>query len=629
MNSSQFIQSLLGKDESCVTPDEPEQNPSHWDANETIDMSDSLCSSVGGLEWDFPFYHRTWNPSNEELRHRDSFKLRVDVLSFNRGPTSKWDHMKLNQHLRASIAADLIDKYRGAFRYLQDESDTTQIVRTIRVRLLGKKHLLQLNPKELPMLDKATHVVSGIKYGAEAYVVFQHHLLDGQVKEVVEEELEAALQILVNGLIDQIEPELNGNWLGKFYSDLHDNPRDCSLSGAFRLIRDLIESLEFDPALAVPLAIYLQPLSTAINFSEVDDSILEECRRIIDDLGGTKALAQALLKYDERLILFPHIAQSLRLFVDYLTRYLRLFRLKLQGYVLSIRYRMMDHQKILDMVGVRRSFDKDNLNEWLVAKTSELQTLHTISITAGQKAIMSIHSKNKLENILLDTRLKRIVVLHLPGTVEDDYLSSMKQCVEGDLEETAVHPISRQDRNEASGTIRSEMMKTARSFFQQAERFEDGVGFVLAISVLTNAVPCRPSISLYEDGQLVNSDFRLPVQPKNVRFKSEDVTVFGLEWDCDQLEDVLHFIVQYKRRNEPTWSPSLSTSGAVTSIQSLPVEDPSGYQFRVAAVSLVGPSEFSSVLEIQQHLNPAIQSAPVYQDQHVSNQLKGKHNPNE
>lgn len=554
------------------------------------------------------------------------YQLKVDKLSFKDGPVgSKWVHMKLSPHQKSSVAAGLIDtKYRGAAKYLFNEDvDTNQAVRVIRIRILGKKEMLVLENEAEQSTDQATHQVSAIKCGAEAFIIFQRHLQNDETKENIEEQMDLDLELLVNAVRDQTVPDLPSDLRGMFYGDLHD-PRHCTLSQACNLVREMLRSLESNPGLEVPLTVWLRPIDKSYHYQvrDIDNAVVDGCQQFLNSFSEVEIRAKTFLKKEHQLNSFPCLRNSLRFFVDYLHQFSELFRSELHRIVPAIRSGEKDEQalvKLLDNVA-EGQFNPTKLIHWLSRMQNHFETLQAVVTTARQKQIPLIRSQEQLDNVRLDTQTKWVVALVLPSADPDIFLSSMKNYVENNRRIVRIHHDSstEEENDSAADATQQELIKLARQMFQQAERRDEKVGFIIT-SLLASPSPYRPALALYENGLLVSNDFRLPSRPQNIRLKppSSNSTSSFLEWDCDRIEDVIHFTVQYKLPQEKEWSVG-TTAGPISSIElkSFASCHSSGYQVRIAAVSLIGVGEFSPVFHVQPALTSSRDTVPCYSDGH-------------
>ena len=580
------------------------------------------------------------------------FSLQADVLSFDHGLiVSKLLHMDLcTPQQQATAAANLaIDNTRGANRYglhdqkskYDDEPDVTQAVKKLRVRL---SITTALRPEDLAILKKAeyseietnTHFVESIESGAEAYCVFVRTLNEGECKEDVEDEMDSVLNRLVDVLTDEVEPqwseEFANNWKGRFYGDLLPHPSDCTLIQCYDLIHNMIDRVKKDTSLARPISVFLQPIDRTVDDAKCNEALLEEILEILNYLVGNVAKVQTWLQHDE-IKMFPDLRQCLRQFNDCLVGYVRLFRDRLNSLIPDVRRGKEKEdaiQSLMDIVS-EGLFNRDKLSQWMETKEKEMETMVIIANMMKQNSGAAlIQSEKKLEEALFKLDVKTNLVLVLPPLKPDNdsYLNAMKKYIKS--HRRIIHSklemslLLDEDSNafwQTDDKVREELLVMARRMLQKALAGADSVGFLMASmdlfqgkshqQVLYNT-PYRPTLVIYREGQFYKKDFRLPSAPQKVRFVDN-----RLEWDCDGLDDVTHFTVEMRQSDYANWT-SFTTKTAATSweMPSKHVHQLSkfgSYEFRIAALTLIGPSEFSANFKIEYQVDtpPIVAAAEV------------------
>lgn len=53
--------------------------------------------------------------------------------------SNKWENMKLDSHMQASLMVGLIDKFRGASNYLKDPAELSQVTQLLIFRIKERK----------------------------------------------------------------------------------------------------------------------------------------------------------------------------------------------------------------------------------------------------------------------------------------------------------------------------------------------------------------------------------------------------------------------------------------------------------------------------------------------------------
>lgn len=243
--------------------------------------------------------------------------------------------MGLDDHLKISIMAGLIDKFQGANNYLiMNQPDPTRVTRTLTCRVSSKKVSLDLkewlakfislcpsNDEIVNAQIEATHVVVEVIYGAEAYFVVSQ-----DVNETDEDSREEAENYLSN-LIAKVESALEDKEeliefkeqidkeeslrLSKMkcclYADQAKAVRECGFFDAYKHCLKMIKEIQAEEDgtnVIVPISVLLCSLkNTAIEnykifkdvsqFRDVDAEVVASCCRVWADLGQVISKAKA------------------------------------------------------------------------------------------------------------------------------------------------------------------------------------------------------------------------------------------------------------------------------------------------------------------------------------------------
>ena len=155
--------------------------------------------------------------------------------------TKKWEIMKIDHHMLASVFADgFVEKFNGTSKYLQDQWSPSHVTQTLVCRVHFKKEyvensiLVKKGVPTLPLaackrrLDKkfytfaeATHVVVGIVYGAEAYCVLSKQV-NGNETEQTRLEAEEYLSQITMKMQKCLEAKQN---LAKFMENFNNEEK--------------------------------------------------------------------------------------------------------------------------------------------------------------------------------------------------------------------------------------------------------------------------------------------------------------------------------------------------------------------------------------------------------------------
>jgi hypothetical protein len=335
--------------------------------------------------------------------------------------------MGLDDHLQASIVTGLINKFSGASNYLNDPSSPSQVTQTLVCRTKSRKERLdvqtllqQMSPLRLPdsmdaemELPKATHVVVGIVYGAEAYCVLSQdlgsHEADEEAHEEAEENLGKLATKLENALgdidFDAQLPDFKEQFTKeekaqltrlkcRFYSDLQSLAvRECNVIEVYahclKMIRQIKEDVE-NKSKAIPITVLLCPvkfilklsderLRRSFGFRDVDSEVTARMCRNWLQLEEIRNKAEAIRASSSAKKINR---ASLKSFLDVLNEYKHLLRESLKNGV--IRSRESDDgdddevERVNSIAESHGLFKPIRLERWLRFKVSESEVVGKI-----------------------------------------------------------------------------------------------------------------------------------------------------------------------------------------------------------------------------------------------------------
>ena len=552
------------------------------------------------------------------IRHS---KLKTHQYSFGEW-SSKLSHTGLCHHLQASVMADLIGKYRGASSYLTDECDLSEALKTLHVRYKLKTEKIDINSSFVPYYGEstgeATHVVMAIQYGVESFNLFSSQVAPDECKEDVEEVMENVLNRMINALEDQVQElawgclnNIDSNLMAqmkcKHYADLQTHVRQGRFIEGFHWTRKMLTAVQEQEDSAVPLVVFLCPLDIlgyeCPKSQDVDEELLDSCRDIFDSLSRHRMQVQAWLR-NENIKMFQSFRSSLRQFDECIKKFKTLLQKSLKSAVISSRSSDGDVDAVERMMDLIQNcvFSHGNLKNWLKEKECEFELLQIIGRTGD---IALTQNKNKLDEQLYSCKGQFVLMLKLPCLDhQDPQLKAMEHYVENNkrlVKCSTRHAAARERPWFMNKNAKEELTSILRRFVEhmKANRPENNNNnrtTYLVTSLLSQDLS-SPRLALYQDAQCTADPYQLPVPPSDGRLINSTKTHLIVEWNCDQVKDVIGFLVQYKhghngeKKQFRTGKEMRANIERTTSSETLLV--------RVAADTLIGSSPFSPIFEFQ------------------------------
>ncbi|KAA0708911.1 Neoverrucotoxin subunit beta [Triplophysa tibetana] len=359
--------------------------------------------------------------------------------------SSKFSLLNVKGSLKTSYLGGLVE-VGGSAMYLRNTRSSNQQFRvtmyyseTTRFEQLTMSLLRKITYPEVFEMKNATHVVTAVLYGAQAFMVFDHTFSEDENKQTIEKELSA----LVNK-IPKLSAEVNAYSKMTYAEKIMAEKISCTFHGDFRIERNpttYMEALNLykrlpvllkdNPQNAVPIKVWLHPLhslnSTAARLErEISKSLaftteniierLEEAERTCNDLLG-HSLVNSFKDINERLSLF-HESLSV-----YKARLLNAI-----GRVLpAIRGGEKEEKSLEDILKIHTSslFNIDKLNQWLNDAKSELDILSSVTMSLEGTEIVG---SDNLNTVLANPDYVGVLCLTFTSLkYKDPYLSALKE----------------------------------------------------------------------------------------------------------------------------------------------------------------------------------------------------------
>ncbi|XP_027144033.1 uncharacterized protein LOC109138191 [Larimichthys crocea] len=484
--------------------------------------------------------------------------------------------LNVDASLKASFLGGLV-QVDGSAKYLNDSKTSKNQARvtlkykaTTKVQELSMNHLGRGNVKHPYVFDKglATHVVTAVLYGAQAFFVFDrevseqedHQDIEGNLKVMIEKI--PCLKIEGEGSLKMEDKDRASveKFSCRFYGDFSLQKPPTSFQDAIQVYQSLPKLLGANGENAVPMKVWLLPLtcldsSAAKLVRQISISLVQASQSVLEDFSELEMRCNDALNTNTAQQ-FPQISNKLKTFREMCSEFKLEFQQTLAKKLPSIRGGGEEEAVLAEILKKRHSspFNSKDLNEWMDCKEREMYTLK--SLTSMMKNTKIVPSQNHLHREILGAEHAVCFVFTSLGSVEP-YLSTLSNY----LQQTAT-PDETQDSHTrdvekeqwyASKETADTMRHKAKLFsdFAEANRKNKNMKFLTV--GLTNETQKGSSICLYKDGFAVNENFEPPSKPETVtvsdinhnsvtlkisppRFGAENITSYCTEY-CVSAED--------------------------------------------------------------------------------------------
>ncbi|CAI5789367.1 verrucotoxin subunit beta-like [Podarcis lilfordi] len=525
--------------------------------------------------------------------------------------------LNVSASLKASFLGGMV-KVEGSAKYLQDTKQSKQQARvtlqykvTTKYSQLTMSHLGIQNVSYPAVFDHgtATHVVTAILYGAQAFFVFDRNVSSSESVQDIQGSLKVMIQKMVTiegeAALHMNDQERNhaSQFNCKFYGDFSLESNPVTFQDAMKVYTALPKMLGTNGDKAVPVRVWLYPLTkldskAAKMVREISLALIYDAQTVMEQLSEIDMRCNDLAA-NPIASTFPEIKLKIKRFQDFCKQHRQTFQQDLAGILPLIRGGGKEERVLVDILtSINQSpFNGQRLNEFLDTKEREINMVKSyLDILSG---IETISSQNKLEEVVLNHQNEFVVSFTFTSLHDEEpFLTSLQHF----LQKRSADPTGVQN---ALGDwhawferkdIQRKARKAAKSIVDFAQVNEsNGKTRFLVASVPDQDNP-GASIYLYEDGEMVNSNFELPSKPLpplvgRIGHDHVQLTFQPAEYGRASISS---YQVEYKTAGEGNWE-IVNTDNSQETFHVKGLRPDSEYQFRYTARSKPGLSETSDL----------------------------------
>ncbi|XP_051272941.1 stonustoxin subunit beta-like isoform X5 [Dicentrarchus labrax] len=437
---------------------------------------------------------------------------------------SKSSLLDINASLKASFLAGLI-KVEGSAEYLNDTKKyknqsrvTFQYNANTTFKQLSMIDLQTMDPqqKDLIKMGSATHVVTGILYGANAFFVFDSEKLEASSVQDIQGGMEAVIKKIpaldIEGKVDikltDEEKALTNKFSCKFYGDfiLESNPG--TFVEAVNAYAELPKLLQQEGN-GVPLMVWLMPLKSldtnAAGFMSVSVGVLRKAENALEDLR------ELVMRCNDSL------ADSVGEDFPQIHKHLTTFKVLCNQYAASLQQTMAEELPLIregkeneSKLGTffedrdKSPFSREKLSNWLDHKEREINVIRScVEIMQGTKIIPN---QSELDREVLASGVEDALCFVFTSLeTADPVLDEM-----GNYVDTLLLVSTNEVPWYYSDEVLTNMREKAKAFHDIAKVLTKNSRFRFLVAAFANEKYKGASIYHYKDGILVNEDFSKP-----------------------------------------------------------------------------------------------------------------------
>ncbi|XP_054452652.1 uncharacterized protein LOC129089279 [Anoplopoma fimbria] len=511
--------------------------------------------------------------------------------------------------LKASFFSGLVE-VGGSARYLKDSKTSRNQARvtlnyraTTKFQELSMNHLGRANVKHPYVFDKglATHVVTGILYGAQAFFVFDrevsgtedHRDIQGNLKVMIKKIPGVVIEGEGSLKMEDKDRENVEKFSCKFHGDFSLEKNPVSFQDAVEVYQSLPRLLGTNGENAVPMKVWLLPLtsldsSAAKLVRQISIRLVQESQSVLEDFSELEMRCNDALRTSTAQQ-FPQIGKKIKTFKEMCSE----FRLELQRTLAkklpSIRGGGEEEAVLAEILKKRHSspFSSKNLNEWMDCKEREVDTLKSFTNMMTNTKI--VPSQNHLYKESFNAEHVVCFVFTSLGSSES-YLSTLSKYLRQTPDDPQHEHTQDVEREQwySSKEVAKAMRHKAKLFSDFAEANKENKNIKFLTVGLTNEAQKGSSIYLYKDGFSVNENFEPPSKPETGTVSDINHNSVTLKISPPRFgaENITSYSVEYCVSGEDGWKQKTASKDEEVTVSVLSPD--TEYMFRCRAVTSAG-----------------------------------------
>ncbi|XP_036372061.1 neoverrucotoxin subunit alpha-like [Megalops cyprinoides] len=516
----------------------------------------------------------------------------------------KSSSLDVSASLKVSLLGGMIS-VKGSASYFNDsKSSKSQARITLQYRTTTKFEQLtmsQLGRQNIAYKDvfdqgTATHVVTGVLYGAQAFFVFDREISSNEDMQKVKGSMQGAIKVLGGLVGGEIEGSAAVSELNKakvdeirctFYGDFKLDSNPVNFQEAVKVYSRLPDLLGPQEIHAVPVKVWLYPLKllddqAAKLLREISVELVYRSQGVLEQLGRYERQCNDLMR-NEVAAKFSEVKRKVQHFKDLCQVYKLTFQKNLAQVLPLIRGGGGEETLLADIL-TRKEYSPFNncaLAQWLENKETEQNVVR--AYLKMMKAITVMSKKSDLEEVILDPLGEYVlcfVFTSLHGS--EPFLETLsKYLQQNDCTSKDFTDSTTPEQWYSRETVSQRMRNLAKRFLEFVDANKDGKTKFLIASESNTDHP-GVSIYLYIEGRLDNKDFQPPHKPNApvVVCCSHDSVTLKLKKPTHSDKDTERYNVEYSPVPlQETWE-SVYTEDLTESFTVSGLSTNTKYQFR-------------------------------------------------
>ncbi|KAK2822858.1 hypothetical protein Q5P01_022923 [Channa striata] len=553
-----------------------------------------------------------WDRHDLEKETSEKLNLTSDFeIVTSESIEDKLSALNVEASLKASFLGGLVE-VEGSAKYLNDQKTSNNQARvtlkyktTTKFQQLSMNHLGRGNVKHPYVFDKgiATHVVTGILYGAQAFFVFDREVSEIESHQDIQGNLKVMIKKIPSfsiegeGSLKMQDKDLANveKFSCKFHGDFSLEKNPVSFQDAVEVYQSLPKLLGHKGENAVPVKVWLLPLASldsnaAKLVRQISIRLVQEAQSVLEDLSELEMRCNDAMRATTTQQ-FSQICKKFRAFKEMCSEFKLEFQRNLEKKLPLIRGGDEEEAVLAEILKKRHSspFNSKNLNEWMDCKEREICILK--SFTRMMRNTKIIPSRNVLHEESLGAEHALCFVftsLESPEpylSVLSDYLKEPTK--PGNNQDPHTYDIEKEQWY-LSNNVLDEMRKKAKLFIDFAEANKENQNIRFLTVGLKDETQKGSSIYIYKDGFSVSENFEPPSKPETVTVSdiNHNSVTLKISPPTFGAENITSYSVEYCVSGEDGWQQKTAAKSEDVTVSDLRLK--TQYMFRCRAMTSVG-----------------------------------------
>ncbi|KAK9517664.1 hypothetical protein VZT92_023011 [Zoarces viviparus] len=462
---------------------------------------------------------------------------------------SKSSLLDVEASLKASFLSGLIE-VEGSAKYLNDQKKfknqsrvTCQYKSTTHFKELSMIDLLTVDAHQMEVLKKssATHVVTGILYGANSFFVFDSEKLDassvqdiqGNMRAVINKIPSFSLEAQAGIKLTDEERDLTNKCSCKFFGDFILESIPVTFEEAVKTCGQLPQLMGEKGENAVPMKVWLMPLKNLIPeadelMSEISVGLVGKMQDALEDLREIRMRCNDSLE-DGVLENFPYIHEEFKTFQKLCDHYASDLQQTMAKKLPSIREGKEDESSLEEIFDDREKspFSQEKLSKWLDNKEREINIIRScVDMMEGTKIV---RNQSELDREVLDGDVDHALCFVFTSMIRGDTDLGVMATY---LDSTKIRS-TKEDQWFTSVDVLTTMREKAKAFRDLARACKNNKRLRFLITGTPNEKYKGATIYHYKEGILVSEDFsKHDLRPAQITDR-RDLTLYACDLTLD------------------------------------------------------------------------------------------------